>query len=112
MVSGTFADNTGGKFATIIPSKLIVETINGVMQHEFIEKIYHVNGKLWQEKKRKGPNLCWEILSNFDKNGNPVEKGSLKNGNGTEYSYSEEGVLKIIFEYKNGLLVNEILPKK
>jgi hypothetical protein len=112
MVSGTFADNTGGKFATLVPSKSIVEAINGLIEHEFIEKVYHANGKLWQEKKYKGTNLCWEILSNFDKNGNPVEKGSLKEGNGTEYNYNEEGELKMIFEYKNGRLVNEIRSKK
>ena len=62
---------------------------------------YHKNGNLWTEviyKERKP----YTVLSNYDSNGNPVEKGTLINGNGSRYIYDEEGNLRKIIEYRNG----------
>ena len=42
------------------------------------------------------------MLTNFDKNGNSMEKGTLKDGNGTLFLYDENGKLTTIEYYKNG----------
>lgn len=69
-------------------------------------KYYHENGQLWTERTFvKGK--AKDILSNFDRNGKPKEKGSLKNGNGTVILYDENGKVTGIQEYKDG---NDIRP--
>jgi antitoxin component YwqK of YwqJK toxin-antitoxin module len=46
-----------------------------------------------------------DIVSNYDRNGEPQHKGSLKNGYGTIILYDENGEKKGIERYKNGKLV-------
>lgn len=51
--------------------------------------------------------LRWEILEIYDKNGNPLPKGTLKNGNGTWISYDDYDKPTIITTYQNGKKVKE-----
>ena len=46
--------------------------------------------------------LRWEILSMFDKEGNSLDKGTLKNGNGTWKTYDENGKFESIKSFTNG----------
>jgi len=65
-------------------------------------KYYYEDGRLWTERILKdGEN--WTVISNFDKNGNRVDSGTLKNGNGTMKLYNEQGELTSIVTYKNGI---------
>jgi MORN repeat variant. len=50
--------------------------------------------------------LRWEILEVFDINGNPLDKGTLKEGNGTWKSYDKNGNLTSTSIYKNGVKVD------
>lgn len=64
---------------------------------------YYENGQLKKEVMFKN-GIPWETLSHYDANGNPIEKGTLKNGNGTYYIYDDKGKLENIELYKNGKL--------
>lgn len=66
--------------------------------------IYHKNGQVWTEKIYKN-GIIWEVVSNFNEAGDPVEKGTLKDGNGTLYIYDEKGILQIIEYYNDGKLI-------
>lgn len=50
--------------------------------------------------------LRWNLLEMFDKNGNSLDKGTLKNGDGTWNRYDEDGDLNIAKMYKNGISIN------
>jgi protein O-mannosyl-transferase len=64
-------------------------------------KYYHKNGQLWTERiYRNG--LMWEVVSNFDQDGKPLEPGTLKEGTGTLNAYSAEGKLLGSRKYLNG----------
>jgi antitoxin component YwqK of YwqJK toxin-antitoxin module len=64
-------------------------------------KLYHKNGQIYQiilYKKYR----AMEILSCFDGNGNPLDKGTLKNGNGTINEYDIDGTLIKQVNYVDG----------
>lgn len=67
---------------------------------------YFDNGQLWTESQFKN-NSMFTILSNFDRNGKPRDKGILKDGNGTVNFYTEEGVIYLIRNYQDGKLIAE-----
>lgn len=73
---------------------------------EGLSKYYHSNGQLWSVVEIKDKKL-WSIISNFDKDGNPKDKGTLKNGNGSVKRYDENGKLIAVEHYKNGVLKTE-----
>lgn len=87
---------------------------NGVVQEEVTlrngefngeRKYFHPSGKLWiHEVYRDGKH--WEILGNFDSQGRPREKGTLKNGNGTIYFYNDDGSVREIVTIVNGIEKN------
>jgi hypothetical protein len=68
---------------------------------------YHQNGKLWSERVYKN-NIPYTVVSNYDSDGDPVEKGTLYNGNGTLYIYGSDGRLDIIEKYENEKLLESI----
>ena len=77
-----------------------------------ITEWYHKNGKLKQKVLyKRNPDdpegLRWEILEVNDKNGNPLPKGTLKNGNGTIINYDENGKPLKTITYQNGKKVKE-----
>lgn len=105
LVHGTISEKNGGGFTAITPSKYIIETINNSPKYSGTAKLYHSNGQLWTEKIYKN-GLLWSVLSNYDKKGNQVDKGTLIDGNGTLNIYDEEGKLYLIDTYKDGVLID------
>jgi hypothetical protein len=105
LVHGSISEENGGGFAAITPSKYIIETIKNSPKYSGTSKLYHSNGQLWSERIYKN-GLLLSVLSNYDKNGNSVDKGTLIDGNGTVNLYDEEGKLYIIDTYKDGVLID------
>ena len=66
---------------------------------------YHQNGKLWGERIYKN-GISFTVLSNYDKDGDPVEKGTLYEGNGTLYIYNYDGSLLRIEDYRNSVRID------
>ncbi len=68
-----------------------------------ITKIYFENGQLWTElifdKDR-----FWVVLSNYNKDGKPMEKGTLFYGNGTRIVYDENANILYTEYFKGGIL--------
>lgn len=71
------------------------------------EKIYHPNGQLWTERLLYN-GRAWEVVSNFDSTGKPMDPGTLKEGFGTIKLYDSIGNIKEIKKYREGL---EVLAK-
>jgi hypothetical protein len=103
LVHGVISDNTGGKFAAIVPSKFIIETIKKSKRINGLFTYRYNNGRVWSERLYKD-GILLEILSNYDPLGRLQDKGSLRNGNGEVKIYSENGSLLLIEVYKNGRL--------
>ncbi|WP_034044561.1 toxin-antitoxin system YwqK family antitoxin [Wocania ichthyoenteri] len=104
LVHGTVNGKSGG-FAAILPSKYIIEAINMAPSTSGKYTYRYPDGSIWSEVILKN-GLHWEVISNFNPNGKPQEKGNLKDGNGSFYSYNEEGTLIYIYMYKKGVLTN------
>lgn len=54
-------------------------------------RYYYENGQLWIEKIYENDKIM-NVTGSFDKNGNPRDHGTIINGNGTIFYYTEEGV--------------------
>lgn len=104
LVHGTISEKNGGGFAAVTPSKFITETINYSPKYSGSSKEYHKNGSLWTERVYVN-GLLWNVLSNYDKDGNLVDKGTLLDGTGTVNLYDEDGKLILIQTYKEGALI-------
>lgn len=89
-ISKSFYEN--GKIKTISHYK------NGM--YDGMMLFFHQNGKLWSERLYKN-GIPYTVISNFNVDGIPVEKGTLKEGNGTLYIYSHAGSLLRIEQYQN-----------
>lgn len=70
---------------------------------EGIIELYHANGMIWTTRVYKN-DRPWTVLSNFNSNGEIMEKGTLKDGEGTIYLYDENGKLEFIETYRKGKL--------
>lgn len=75
--------------------------ING--RREGIIEIFHSNGTIWTTRIYKD-DRPWTVLSNFNSDGEMMEKGTLKDGEGTLYLYDENGKLEYIETYSKGKL--------
>ena len=62
---------------------------------------YFDNGQVWSERMYVRGKL-WNVLSSFDKKGSPLDKGTIKDGNGTFYIYDENGRLSETEYYREG----------
>jgi len=103
LVHGTINGRAGG-FAAIVPGKLILETIDMAPSYNGVYIFKYPNGSLWSEVIYKN-GIPWEVISNFDPNGNAQDKGSLKNGNGELFIYDETGKKEVVQYFKNGKYV-------
>lgn len=65
---------------------------------------YHINGELYQTQLLSNGKRI-EILTCLDGKGNKLDKGTLKNGNGTIRKYDIDGNLIKITQFKDGLAV-------
>jgi antitoxin component YwqK of YwqJK toxin-antitoxin module len=72
-------------------------------KEDSLQTIHFDNGQIWTQRLYKN-GKPWEVLSNFNKQGAALEKGTLKDGNGTLNLYDENAVLNKIEYYENGLL--------
>jgi antitoxin component YwqK of YwqJK toxin-antitoxin module len=66
-------------------------------------KYYYPNGVLWTEEIFKN-GLDWTVLNNFDSTSKTRDAGTLKNGNGTRILYTEEGEVRQVVTYLNGMV--------
>ena len=67
-------------------------------------KYYYNNGQLWIEKiYKEGKN--WKIVSNYTKEGIKRNAGTLDSGEGNVIYYNEDGTVREIIEYRNGIEV-------
>lgn len=64
-------------------------------------KYFHDNGQLWTERVFLNGKLM-EVKSNFNREGEPLFPGTIKNGNGTVVLYDEQGNLIKTILYENG----------
>ena len=67
-------------------------------------KKYHDNEQLYQLRLWEDGKLM-DIISCFDRNGTPVDKGTIVNGNGTVKNYDANGKVTSVQTYKDGILV-------
>ncbi len=81
---------------------LIAHVINRKM--EGLASFFHKNGFLCSERIYKN-NIPYSVLSNHNRFDEPVEKGTLFEGNGTLYIYKDDGNLEEIETYKDGLKI-------
>ncbi|HEY5405926.1 MAG TPA: hypothetical protein VIJ92_02520 [Ginsengibacter sp.] len=75
-------------------------------KYEGLMVFYHQNGKLWSERIYKN-GISYNVLSNYNSDGVPVEKGTLKDGNGSLYIYNPNGTLLRIENYQNEKRIDE-----
>ncbi len=68
---------------------------------ESIQIRHFENGQVWTNLLYMNGKL-WEVYSNFNKNGNEMNKGTLRGGNGTLLLYDENGKLLEEESYLNG----------
>ena len=71
-----------------------------------IWKWYHTNGSIYTEREWDNERLV-KIISCYDGQGNELDKGTFKNGNGTMKVYDIDGNLLETYNYKNGKYVKE-----
>lgn len=69
------------------------------------DTIFHKNGQIWTIREIKRGQI-WTVFVNYNSSGVEMEKGTLKNGNGTLYLYDEKGKLETIHTFKEGVLVD------
>ncbi|WP_282053402.1 trypsin-like peptidase domain-containing protein [Maribacter luteus] len=100
LVHGNLSNEPGG-FAAIVPAFQILETLKLASKYSGEYTFYYPNGKLWSKRIYKD-GLPWTVLSNYDLNGKPQEKGTLKEGEGTLYDWNEEGTVAEIINCHKG----------
>lgn len=107
LIHGSYGDNsTYGGLSAVVPSKAILEVVEKAPKFSGRRSQYHENGKLWGELQFKD-GLPWEVFSNYNNQGMPVEKGTLKNGDGSLFLYNADGKLREIEYYQKGILIRK-----
>jgi antitoxin component YwqK of YwqJK toxin-antitoxin module len=105
-------NNGNGTYYTFYPSgKKSTESEHRLGKRDGKTSWYYENGQLDQTIIYKYDDnlidgLRWEVLSSFDKNGKPREKGTLKNGNGTIILYDSNGEKSGVMNIQNGVLIS------
>jgi antitoxin component YwqK of YwqJK toxin-antitoxin module len=65
-------------------------------------KYYYSNGQLWiDEVYKAGKN--WEVRANYTGKGQRRKAGTLRNGNGTVIFYNDDGTVREMKNYSNGV---------
>jgi antitoxin component YwqK of YwqJK toxin-antitoxin module len=104
-------DTLQGAYTAYYENGTILETGNfhdGLRDGKILT--YHDNGKIWVEIEYLDASIM-NIKMNLDKNGLALDKGTLKNGNGTLINYDEEGKPVSIRHFIYGELQSEEKPK-
>ncbi len=70
---------------------------------EGVRRYYYPNGQLWTDQVYKaGQN--WEVRANYTEKGQRRKAGTLHNGNGTIIFYNEDGTVREVKSFVNGVL--------
>ncbi len=93
-----------------------------VDQRDGIANWYHTNGQLqkvveykysYNDADRDFMGLRWNALAAFSKEGTPLDKGNLTNGNGVLIEYDSLDTMEKFSTFKNGYLKKQLTnPKK
>lgn len=67
-----------------------------------VRKYYYPNGQLWFEEIVKD-GKSWTVVANYSSNGTKRPTGTLQNGNGTVIYYKEDGTVREVKTYLNGI---------
>jgi antitoxin component YwqK of YwqJK toxin-antitoxin module len=67
--------------------------------------VYHQNGNMWTERIYVD-GMLWNVAVNMDANGNKLDKGTIKDGNGTVNQYDESGKLVAVHQCVNGYVAD------
>jgi antitoxin component YwqK of YwqJK toxin-antitoxin module len=69
---------------------------------EGVRRYYYPNGQLWIDQVYKtGKN--WQVRANYTEKGQRRKAGTLHNGNGTIIFYNEDGTIREVKNYVNGV---------
>jgi len=98
-------------FAAIVPAQQILEVLDIAPKFSGKHVFYYPNGKIWSERIYKD-GLPWSVISNFDLNGNPQEKGTLTNGNGTLHNWNEKSTMSEVQIFKSGKYIGNAINMK
>lgn len=91
-----------GKYERWYENGNLKETVTNVAGNtDGVYRYYYPDGKLWTEKVYSNGRLM-NVVSIYDKNGNELEKGDLKDGNGVLNYYDEDGRIYQRVTYKDG----------
>ena len=79
-------------------------------QRDGIATWYYENGKvstkaIYKSGGKDHTGLRWEVIEGYDQNGNLLDLGTLKNGNGTWITYNQYGKRQYMKTYENGVEV-------
>jgi len=112
LVHGTIAQNEGG-FAAIVPGSQILETLQSAPKYNGEYTFYYPDGSLWSKRIYKD-GLPWTVLSNFNRKGEPQEKGDLNEGEGTLYVWNEKSTFYEVIRCTKGKCSGGVygFPKK
>lgn len=76
-------------------------------ERDSLQTMYHENGQMqWKLLYKDGK--PWEVFINLDVRGSELEKGTLKDGNGTLLIYDDDGKLLYTNYYKRGKLKDTV----
>jgi len=100
-------DTLNGLYRKFYSNGKLQETRSYKMgKEDGIYQYYYENGQLWVEREYKD-GLLLNVSGNFDRDGNPRDKGTLLDGNGTVNYYTEDGKIYLIQTYKDGNKISE-----
>jgi antitoxin component YwqK of YwqJK toxin-antitoxin module len=97
-------DSLSGTMIVYYPDhtpQFVTEYKNG--RKNGVSRVYHSNGVLWTERIYVNDKL-WNVTVNMNSLGEKVDKGTIKNGNGTVNQYDESGALVHILQCTNGYI--------
>lgn len=100
-------DSLNGLYQTFYTNGNIQESFSYQAGKENgIYKYFYENGQLWIEKEYKN-GLLMKVIGSYDNLGNPRDKGTIKDGNGTVNYYTEDGIIYSIQTFKDGVKIKE-----
>ena len=103
LVHGTYSDETGGKFAAIVPSKYFFDTFK-MVKYSNVVPFFHSNGIPWTIRVYENSKLISVEYLN-DSNGKSLPFGTFDKGNGELYIYDENDKQSEVWEYKDGVRI-------
>lgn len=101
LVHGNLASSTPGNFAAIVPAFQIVETLKLAPKYNGEYTFYYPDGKIWSKRIYKD-GLPWNVLSNYNSEGESQDKGTLMDGEGYLYAWNEKSTFAEVIHCSKG----------